>query len=117
MSSVRTDVGVVGDKYVDKYKVEDVKVPFFCEPGIWRYIVTNLETGKETKYTLFVALNTLEDPGDIPEVIDAVNSKGRSLVQNWLARRIEEERVAVVGRMGIKEFTKPQWDIHSKNPV
>ena len=102
---------------VDKYRVEDLKVATFYEQGIWRYKVTNIKTGREFRYTLFVAISTLADPGDISEVIDAVNSKGKSLVQNWLDRAIEEDRVAIIGNMGIEEFTKPQWEIHSKEAL
>ena len=115
MSSVWTDERVAIDKYaVDKYRVEEVRVPVFCEHGIWRYKVTNLETGTEFNYTVFLAISTLSDPGDIPEVAEAVNSKGKSLVQNWLDRGIEEGRVAIVGRMGIEELTESEWQIHRK---
>ncbi len=117
------DERVAIDKYgadtyvVGKYRVEEVRAPIFHEQGIWRYKATNTEIGKEFRYTLFVAISTLEEPGDISEVRDAIESKGKSLVQNWLDRGIEEDRVAIIGKTGIEEFTKPQWESHGKKPL
>jgi hypothetical protein len=114
---VAIDKYVVDTYVVGKYRVEEVKVPIFYEQGIWRYKVTNFETGTEFRYIVFVAISTLADPGDIPEVVSAVNSKGKSVVQNWLDRGIEEGRVAIVGRMGIEELTESEWQIHGKKTL
>ena len=92
-----------------RYKNWEYYVEEITRPGddskTWRYRGKNLDTGKESNYIIEISRTALSSKGLPTQIQYAVDTKGESLVKEWLSQNIGYWILARVGtkKIDIKE--------------